>query len=210
MENFGCRPAQYLQDLGWLGTRTSYSHGIYLSEPDLDGIAKDQTSIVHCPISNARGSLGETGIAPVWEMLERGINVALGVDGSAGNDSSNLREEMRWARTMQGARPEATYLKPSQVLGMATRGGSLLLNWPAIGSLEVGKAADLAIFPLNTLEQAGSWDPLTAFVSTQATPAETVMINGRVILDKGEFTTVDLPHLLENVRASMRILRERL
>ena len=208
LDRFGKRPLQYLRDLGWVGARTSFVHCIEVTPGEIRQMAQDGSSVVHCPISNARAPLGEAGIAPVQEMLEIGVNVAIGTDGSAGNDSSNVREELRWARTMQGARPATTYLSPLDVLRMATVGGAGLLNWPEIGSLQPGKAADLVVFPMDTLEQAGSWDPLTAFVSTHAIPAEQVIINGRLVMENGQLRTVDELEIVRNTRLSLKKLRE--
>src|SRR5262249_35820849 len=138
-----------------------------------------------------------------------GVNVAIGTDGAAGNDSASVREELRWARTLQGARLGSTYLPPKQVLRMGTRAGRLALGWPKIGSLEVGQAADLAIFDLETLEFTGLWDPLTAFVANQATPAEHVFINGEQVVADYAITTIDTKAVIQHIKAHVRRLKER-
>ncbi|MBI3620381.1 amidohydrolase family protein [Candidatus Roizmanbacteria bacterium] len=177
------RPLRFLNDLGWVGERASFAHGINLNREEIERLAATKTPIVHCPVSNARAPVGETGIAPVWAMIKNRVTVAVGVDGSAGNDSSNMLEELRWTRIMQGARKESTYLDPAVVLAMGTVNGAKLLNWEnGIGSLEVGKAADIAIFNLNTVEYTGANDPLTALLSCQATRADTVIVNGKIVV----------------------------
>jgi 8-oxoguanine deaminase len=206
-ERYGFRPLEYLCSLGWAGTRASLTHCIYIGSAEVQDLADSGMHVVHCPISNARASIGERGVAPIKELLEAGINIALGTDGSAGNDSSNIREELKWARIMPGTRRESTYLSPLTVLGMATIDAAQLLNRPEIGSLELGKAADLAIFPIDNVENAGSWDPVTGFVSNQAVPAETVMINGRLVLENGVFQTIDIARAIGNTRKDLAKLK---
>lgn len=192
LKKLGRRPFKYLHDMGWVGEKVSFVHGINLNKEEIREIAKTKTNIIHCPISNARAPIGEKGIAPVWEMLEDKVNVAIGTDGSASNDSSNVLEELRWARTLQGIRKESTYLKPMQVLEIGTINGAKLLNWTdSIGSIEEKKAADISCFKIkNKIEHTGSiWDPITLLISTQAVRAEVVIDNGKVVVknEKLEF-----------------------
>lgn len=202
-EKFGKRPVFYLQSLGWKGPDVSYVHCIYLNKEEIKIFAQSKTNVVHCPISNARGE----GIAPITEMLEQGINVGIGVDGSAGSDSSNVLEEMRWARTLQGARPGFTYLKPSEVLEMGTIGGVKVLGRNDIGSIEAGKAADIAVFdPRNKISHAGAvCDPVGSLITSQAIPAEYVIVNGKIVVEKGILKTVDLNDI---VRRQNKYARE--
>jgi len=186
-KKFRSRPVDYLRADGWAGPMTSYVHAINLNSTEIIGLARNGTNVSHCPISNARSSSGEAGIAPITEMLAAGVNIGIGVDGSAGNDSSNLLEELRWARTIQGARVYATYLDPMATLKMGTINGAKLLGRGGeIGSIEPGKAADLALFDQNTIEASGNWDPVTALLSTQARRAAAVMVNGHQIIDNYE------------------------
>lgn len=189
---FRKRPLAYLRDCGWQGPRVGFTHCINVNKEEIQSLVKSTTSVVHCPISNARSPVGEGGLAPIFEMLGQGVNVAVGVDGSAGNDSSNVLEELRWARILQGARRETTYLKPLEVLKMGTINGAKFLNWEnAIGTIEEGKAADIAIFQLDSIESAGLWDPVTALVSTQARRADTVIVNGKIVVQDGHLVVVD-------------------
>lgn len=192
-KTFGKTPVAHLSSMGWNDSRASFVHGIEVNDRDLTQIKKQHNSICHCPISNARSPLGQKGIAPITEMLNAGINVSVGVDGSAGNDSSNMLEEMRWARTLQGAREESTYLSAQNVLYMGTRGGAKTLRWDQkIGSLEVGKCADIALFNLeDSLAHVGAWDRVGSLVSCQAIKADTVMVNGKVLIQDGELTSVN-------------------
>ncbi len=209
VSRYGKRPFSHLREMSWEGKDVSFVHCINIDDAEVGAMARAGIHIVHCPISNARAPVGDTGIARVSEMLEAGINVAIGTDGSAGNDSSNVREELKWARTMQGVRRMSTYLSPIEALRMATRSGARLLNWPEIGSLAPGQAADIAVFSRDTLEQAGSWDPLAALVSTQATPAEAVIINGRMVVEDGQLCTVDAPEVVRDTNVSLKKLREK-
>ena len=191
MKNFHKRPLAYLRDFGWEGERVSFTHCINVNVQEIKSLASTKTNVVHCPISNARKPVGSIGVAPIWEMLDEGINIAVGVDGSAGNDSSNMLEELRWARTMQGVRKESTYLKPEKVLRMGTINGARVLNWESvIGSVDVGKAADIAMFSLDGVESAGACDPITALLSTQARRADTVIANGSVVVENGRLFTI--------------------
>lgn len=194
-KKFGKRPMAYLQSLGWKGPNVSYVHCLYLNQREFGVLSRSKTSVVHCPISNARGEK----IAPITEMLERGIKVGIGVDGSAGNDSGNMLEEMRWARTLQGAREGFTYLKPSQVLEMGTVGGAKVLNRDDVGSLEEGKAADIAIFnPKNKIGHAGAvCDPVGSLIASQAIPAEYVIVNGKMVVEKGDLQTIELQEIID-------------
>ncbi|MDZ7587575.1 MAG: amidohydrolase family protein, partial [Patescibacteria group bacterium] len=192
-------PLEYLQKLGWDNDRVSWVHGIELGQKEMLLIKKHNQSVCHCPISNARSAIGQKGIAPVWEMLRTGVNVCLGVDGSAGNDSSNILEEMRWARTLQGIRPEATYLKPMDVFYMATMGGAKALRWDdMLGSIEPGKCADIAIFDLNdSISHVGVWDKVGSLISCQTKRADTVIINGKVVVDNGQLLSQNETNLIK-------------
>ncbi len=201
INKFKKRPYQYLSDLGWQGERVSFTHCIHVNTDEISTMSATKTNVVHCPISNARKPIGESGVAPIWEMLDAKLNVGVGVDGSAGNDSSNMLEELRWVRTIQGTRKVSTYLKPDVVFRMGTMNGAKLLDWDKIiGSIEVGKTADLGIFQLNSIESSGFMDPITALISTQTRRAETVIINGRTVVDNKHLTTMSEQHIVQNIR----------
>lgn len=193
MKTFHKRPLACLRDLGWEGKQVSLTHCINLNTQEIKSLASTKMNVVHCPISNARSPIGDIGIAPVYEMFKEGVNVAIGVDGSAGNDSSNVLEELRWARILQGARKESTYLRPEQVLEMGTINGARLLNWEnEICSIEEKKVADIVIFnPFDKIEHAGAGSHLAnALISNQAVRAEIVLINGEVVVEKGRLSKI--------------------
>ncbi len=201
LHHFKSKPLRYLQSLGWKGKRVSLTHCISVHSKEIQVLRDTETHVVHCPISNARKPIGSIGVAPIWEMLKEGVNIAVGVDGSAGNDSSNMLEELRWARTMQGVRKESTYLKAEKVLRMGTINGARALNWESvIGSIEVGKAADVATFGLDRIESAGACDAMMALLSTQAQRADTVIANGIIIVAKGRLLTMSEKVIVEKTR----------
>lgn len=209
LNKFHKRPADYLYDLGWSGKKISFVHAININRIEMKQLSETKTNIVYCPISNARAPIGEVGIAPIWEMLEKNINIGIGVDGSAGNDSSNMLEELRWARTIQGARKESTYLEPHKVIKMGTLGGAKLLNWSnEIGSIEVGKAADIAIFDLtNKIEFVGSQDIETALLSCQATRAKYVLVNGQIVVSDNRLTFMNEKNIITKLHKKLKRLR---
>ena len=198
ISKYNKRPLEYLQSLGWIGPQVSFVHGINLTDKDIKALRKSGSALIHCPISNARKPVGDIGIAPITELLKQKITVGVGTDGSAGNDSSNVLEELRWARTLQGARESSTYLNPLTTLAMATKSGAKALRWDnTIGSIENDKAADIALFNLrNNVEFAGANDPITALISCQAKRAETVIVNGKIVVDKGLLTTFSEEYII--------------
>lgn len=201
-EKYHKTPLELFQSLGWDDERANFVHCLELENQDIDLLKKHHSSVCHCPISNARSSLGQQGVAPIWEMLEKGLTISIGVDGSAGNDSSNILEEMRWARTMQGVRPQSTYLKPEDVLYMGTMGGARALRWDdMLGSLEVGKCADLAIFDIrDSISHVGVWDEIGSLISCQAKRADTVIINGKIVIDQGQLQTLNETKVIKKAR----------
>jgi len=199
LKKYSKSPLQFLQSLGWDTDRVSFVHCIEMDDHDIGLLVAHNCSVCHCPISNARAPVGQKGIAPISEMLKVGVNVSIGVDGSAGNDSSNMLEEMRWARTMQGAKSGSTYLSADKVLYMATMGGAKALRWQdTIGSIEPGKAADIAIFDVHdSVGNVGVWDKIGGLVSTQARRADTVIVNGKIVVSGGQLVSMDEKEIVD-------------
>jgi cytosine/adenosine deaminase-related metal-dependent hydrolase len=196
-EVYGCRPTEFLRGLGWLGSDVWLAHCVCLNDEEIALFAETGTAVAHCPSSNFR--LG-SGLAPVARMLRAGVAVGLGVDGSASNDTSNMLAEARQALLAHrpGADP-ATWLTAQDVLWMATRGGAFCLGRDDIGSLERGKAADLILVETRRLSYAGaSSDLLAALVfSPFPEPVDTVLVNGKVVVEKGRLVGVDVESLVE-------------
>jgi len=206
-EVFGCRPVELLRRLGWLGKDVWLAHCIHLSPEEVRLFGETATGVAHCPTSNFR--LG-SGIAPVRALLEAGVSVGLGVDGSASNDSSNMLAEARQTLLAHRFRAEPSHwITAEEVLWMATRGGARCLGRDDLGSLEPGKAADLVLVDTRRLSYAGAGsDPLAALVfSPWPEPVDTVMVNGRIVVEGGELRGVDVPDLVERAeRVSAALL----
>ena len=201
LQSYGVRPVEYLRRNGWLGPDVWLAHCVHLSREEIALLGETGTGVAHCPSSNFR--LG-SGIAPVRDLLAAGVPVGLGVDGSASNDSSNLMAEVRQAMLAHRLDPDASrWITAEDALWMATRGGARCLGRDDIGSLEPGKAADLILVDTRRLSYAGaSSDPVAALVfSPFPEPVDTVMVDGRVIVEGGELLGVDVPELVERADA---------
>lgn len=229
-EKFGCTPAQYAQDLGWLGPDVWHAHCVKLDDEGISLFAATRTGVAHCPCSNMRLA---SGIAPVRRMLNAGVPVGLGVDGSASNDGAHMvgeaRQALLLARVGRALQPPETRiladgsrhtffgcdLGPAEMtahdaLAMATRGGAQVLGRSDIGHLGVGMCADLALFDLETLGFAGGavHDPVGALLLCASPQADYTIVNGRVVVDQGRLATVDLGPLLERHNALARQLAQ--
>ncbi len=209
LEVYGCRPTEFLRRLGWLGQDVWLAHCVHLNAEEIRVFGQTGTGVAHCPSSNFR--LG-SGIAPVRAMLEAGVPVGLGVDGSASNDSSNMLAEARQALLAHRlGHPPEEWITAEEVLWMATRGGARCLGRDDVGSLEPGKAADLILIDTRRLSYAGAGsDILAALVFTPfPEPVDTVMVNGRVVVEAGELVGVDVPALVERAEAISQSLLAR-
>jgi len=203
---YGCRPVEFLRRLGWLGSDVWLAHCVHLSAEEIRLFAETGTSVAHCPSSNLR--LG-SGVSPVREMLDAGVPVGLGVDGSASNDSSNMLAEARQALLAhRSGREPSQWLTAEDVLWAATRGGARCLGRDELGSLEPGKAADLVLIDTRRLSYAGAGsDPLAALVfSPWPEPVDTVIVNGRVLVEGGQLAGVDVPRLVAHAESASAAL----
>ncbi len=196
IQTYGKRPLDYMEECGWVGPDVWYAHGIYFNDAEIKRLAETGTGISHCPSSNLR--LG-SGIAPIPKMLKAGVKVGLGVDGSASNDSSNFTREMQLALLVHRVGTAVDAMPPQLVVEMATRGGAQVLGHPEIGSIEVGKAADLAIFRLDKIDYAGAMtDPASALLFCGSGPrAEYTIVAGKVLVERGRLVGVDEEDLWE-------------
>ena len=204
-EKFGCTPAEYAQDLGWLGADVWHAHCVKLDDAGIGLFARSRTGVAHCPCSNMRLA---SGIAPVRRMLDAGVPVGLGVDGSASNDGAQLVNEARQAlllaRVGRALEPFGCDHGPSEMtardaLALATRGGAEVLGRADIGHLAPGQCADLALFDLGTLSFAGGavHDPVASLVLCASPQAAFTVVNGRVVVREGRLATLELEPLVE-------------
>ena len=187
LAQFGCRPGQYAEDLGWTGPDVWHAHCVKLDTAEIDLFARSGTGVAHCPCSNCR--LG-SGIAPVRAMLDAGVNVGLGVDGSASNDAGNLMAEARQAMLLQRVAQGADRMSARDALRLATRGGAAVLGRDDLGQIAVGMRADLAVWDVSGLESAGSWDA-AALVLAGPTRVSDLFVEGRQVVGEGRMLTVD-------------------
>jgi 8-oxoguanine deaminase len=189
---FGCRPLDYLENCGWLSDRVWLAHGIHFTDAEIVRLGKAGTGICHCPSSN---QVLASGICQASALERAGAPVGLGVDGSASNDGSNLIQEVRAAFLLQRLANGADRISHKDALRYATQGSAACLGRPDLGSLAVGKAADLALFTLDELRFSGHGDPLAALVLCGAQRADYVMTAGRWIVENGHIPGLDLDEL---------------
>jgi 8-oxoguanine deaminase len=205
LEKFGHRPVSYMETLNWVGPQVWFAHCVHVIPSEVDLYARTGCGVAHCPTSNMRLA---SGIAPIMGMLEAGVNVGIGVDGSASNDGSHLLEEVRQAMLVSRLGVGLTHasipleempdlMTARQALEIATRGGAAVLGREDIGSLEVGKCADFTAINLNRLEYAGALhDPVAAVVFCAPVRADYTVVGGRLVVEKGELQTIDYSSLI--------------
>ena len=198
-EQFGRSPAEYAEDLGWLGPDVWLAHCVHLSDAAVERFAETGTGVAHCPTSNGR--LG-SGIAPVRRLLAAGAPVGLGVDGSASNESGRMVDELHQALLAARFRGGPLALTARQSLRLATMGGARCLGREIeLGSLEVGKLADLALWRVDGLPGAGIADPVTTLVFG-APALERLFVGGREIVRDGTLLTADADVLARGAAAA--------
>jgi cytosine/adenosine deaminase-related metal-dependent hydrolase len=188
-ERFRCTPAEYAEELGWVGPDVWHAHCVRLDAAGIALFARSGTGVAHCPCSNMRLA---SGIAPVPAMLAAGVPVGLGVDGSASNDAGHLLGEARQAMLLARVGHGPAAMTARQALEIATLGGARVLGRDDIGALAPGMAADLVAFDVAGLAQAGAeGDPVAALVFCTPGRAALSVINGRVVVREGRLLTLD-------------------
>ena len=191
LEKVHLRPLAYMETLGWTGSDVWYAHGIHFNDEELLFLAKTQTGVCHCPVSNMKLS---SGIARIPEMLKLGIPVGLGVDGSASNDGSNLLEELRVSFLLHRLNSSKAAPSGYDLLKVATMGSAKVLGREReIGSLEVGKCADLFLIDQSRLELVGAcFDPKSVLCTVGVKGAvDYTVVNGKVTVRHGHLDHID-------------------
>ncbi len=204
LAHFKLRPGAYVEQIGWLGEDVWHAHCVQLNAAEIALFAASGSGVAHCPCSNMR--LG-SGIAPLRQMLDAGVAVGLGVDGSASSDSGHLLNEARQAMLLQRVCGGAFALSARAALRVATRGGAAVLGRDDIGRIAVGYAADFAIYDTNCIDFAGSHsDPIAALLLCGPVKATHTVINGQVVVENGRLTRLDLTRLIARHGALARAL----
>lgn len=215
LEKFGYRPVGYMDFLNWVGPDVWFAHSVHVNQLEINLYVETGCGVAHCPASNMRLA---SGIAPIMDMLRSGVNVGLGVDGSASNDGSSLLEEARLAmliaRTRAGvmgaslsAEGSPLLMTARQILEIATRGGAAVLGRSDIGSLEKGKCADFLSIRLDRLGYAGGLhDPVAALVFCTPVQVDNTVVGGKFVVKDGQLVAVDLGKLIEKHNLAARRL----
>ena len=194
LATFGMRPGDYIEAVGWTGQDVWHAHCVQLDSSEIDLFARTGTGVAHCPCSNMRLA---SGIAPVRRMLDSGMKIGLGVDGSASNDSAHMLNEARQTMLLQRVEQGGDAMTAREALAVATRGGASVLGRDDIGILAPGYAADIAAFDRRSIDFAGSdWDPLASLLFCGPVKASYTIVNGRVVVDQGRLATMDMDRLL--------------
>ena len=210
-QSLGQTPAEYADDLGWLGEDVWLAHCVHLDEPAVKRLAITGTSVAHCPSSNGR--LG-SGIAPVRQLLRAGAVVGLGVDGPASSEGASVAGELRQALLAARLRGDGgpAALSARQALWLGTRGGARCLGREAeLGALRPGMLADVALWRLDTLghDATAASDPVAALVFAPAAPLELLLVGGTPVVEGGELRTADVTAATRDARrARARLLAE--
>lgn len=190
LDKFNQRPLEYMESLGWLGKDVWYAHGIHFTDEEVEKLAATGTGVAHCPVSNMKLA---SGVAKIPLMLKLGVPVGLALDGSASNDCSNMLAEMRAAYLLHRLMSSSNAPDGYEILKIATTGGARILGREDIGSIEVGKAADLFMIDTNRLELAGAiLDPKCMLATVGYNrPVDYTIVNGKIVVRQGELCCID-------------------
>ena len=187
-ELYGCTPVEYLERLGWLAGDVWCAHCVHLSDADVASFARAEVGVAHCPTSNLR--LG-AGVARTRDLLDAGVRVGLGVDGSASNERGDLLFEVKQALLVARGRGGPAALTAREALRLGTRGGAAVLGRDDIGSLEPGQRADLAIWRTDGLELGGADDPVAGLVLSAPHRVDRLLVGGEDVVRGGALVRAD-------------------
>jgi len=187
-ERFGCSPVEYLERLEWLAGDVWCAHCVHLTAAEIGRFAATGTGVAHCPTSNLR--LG-AGIAPVRSMLDAGVRVGLGVDGSASNERGDLGFDVKQALLVARASGGPKAMTSREALGLATRGGASVLGRHDIGRIGPGMCADLAVWRTDGLELGGAADPVDGLVFSAPHRVDRLYVGGELIVAEGVLVRAD-------------------
>jgi len=200
-ELYGCTPVEYLESLGWLAGDVWCAHCVHLSTQDVGRFAASGTGVAHCPTSNLR--LG-AGVAPVRDLLDAGVRVGLGVDGSASNERGDLMLEVKQALLVARGRGGPGTMTVRDALRLGTRGGAAVLRRDDLGSLELGKRADVAVWRTDGLELAGAVDPVGGLVLSAPHRVDRLYVGGEEVVRDGHLLRADEDEIAGQQRVQAR------
>ncbi len=200
-ELHGCTPVEYLERLGWLAGDVWCAHCVHLSERDIAQFAETGTGVAHCPTSNLR--LG-AGVALVRAMLDAGVRVGLGVDGSASNERGDLLFDVKQALLVARGRGGGEAMTAREALRLGTRGGAAVLRRSDIGSLEPGKQADFAVWRTDGLELGGADDPVAGLVLSAPHRVDRLVVGGEDVVRGGALVRDDEAEIARAHRVQAR------
>lgn len=215
LAKFGHRPVGYMEQVDWLGDDVWFAHAVWVDDSEIQVFARHHCGVAHCPTSNMRLA---SGIAPIKQYRAAGVNVGLGVDGSASNDGSHLLAEVRQAmlvaRVKEGLTgfslsddPNRKLMTGREALWLATRGGAAVIGRTDVGSLESGKCADFLAIDMNRLDYAGALqDPVSAAVFCQPRRVDYNVVGGKFVVKEGRLMVMDERKLVEKHNAAARRL----
>jgi cytosine/adenosine deaminase-related metal-dependent hydrolase len=206
LAQFGCRPGQYAEDLGWTGPDVWHAHCVKLDTAEIGLFARTGTGVAHCPCSNCR--LG-SGIAPVRAMRDAGVKVGLGVDGSASNDAGSMVAEARMAMLLQRVARGADAMAAREALWIATRGGAEVLGRPDCGRIVPGARGDVAVWDMRGIAAAGAWDPVAGLMLCGPARVRDLFVEGRAVVQGSRMATLDEVGLAARAGVLARRLAER-
>ncbi|MBE9054104.1 amidohydrolase [Nostocales cyanobacterium LEGE 11386] len=199
-EKYGCTAVEHLKRIGYLSDRTSLAHCVWLSDADVAILAQTESTVVHNPLSNLR--LG-SGIAPILKYRQAGVNVTFGCDGASSNDSQDLLEAIKIGSILHNVTDldYQHWITPRQAVEMASLGGAKGLNMAdKIGSLTVGKQADLVLYDLTNLSLLPRTDPIGLLVLGRPTNVvDSAWVNGKQIITDGKVTTINVDNLRQEL-----------
>jgi len=200
LKQFGMRPIQRLKELEFFSPLTQCVHMTTLDDSDIETIAAYNAQVIHCPESNLKLA---SGLCPVAKLLDTGINVALGTDGAASNNDLNMFGELHTAALVAKAvAGDPTVVDAHKALQLATINGARALGWAdRIGSIEVGKAADLAAVELGTIESEPLYNPASQLVYTNSgSRVSHLWVNGAALMSERQLLTVNEQEILIKAR----------
>jgi 8-oxoguanine deaminase len=196
-ELYGCRPVEYLEQLGWLDGDVWCAHCVHLDEQDVARFGETGTGVAHCPTSNLR--LG-AGVAPVRALLDGGVRVGLGVDGSASNERGDLSLEVKQALLVARGRDGPEALTARDALALGTRGGAAILKRDDLGTLEAGRRADIAVWRTDGLEFGGADDLVAALVLGGPHRVERLLVDGEDVVRESRLVRADEAEIAQEHR----------